>query len=125
VLPRILALNGVNNERSTFCRLGGKKIRDPMRGPFGSLTALLSKTYLKKRFPRRFLPSSGALTLIAFRVPVAASFSSKFEHRRKLLLDSSLAVSATDRWDALLVHFATEFAIRLDSATICSDNGTG
>jgi hypothetical protein len=44
-----------------------------MRGPFGSLTALLSKTYFKKRFPHRFLPSSGALTLIAFRVPVAAS----------------------------------------------------
>jgi len=45
-----------------------------MRGPFGSLIALLSKTYFKKRFPHRFLPSSGAPTLIAFRVPVAPSF---------------------------------------------------
>jgi hypothetical protein len=69
-----------------------------MRGPFGSLTALLSKTYLKKRFPHRFLPSSGALTLIAFRVPVATSSSSKFEHRRKFLLDSSLAAPATIAW---------------------------
>jgi hypothetical protein len=31
------------------------------------------QAYFKKRFPHRFLPSSGALTLVAFRVPVAAS----------------------------------------------------
>jgi hypothetical protein len=32
-----------------------------MRGPLGSLTAQLSKNQIKKRFPHRFLPSSGAL----------------------------------------------------------------
>jgi hypothetical protein len=37
------------------------KIRDPMRGPFGSLIAQLSKNGIKKRFPHRFLLSSGAL----------------------------------------------------------------
>jgi len=44
VLLRILALTAFNHERSTFCLARRQKIRDPMRGPFGSLTALLSKT---------------------------------------------------------------------------------
>jgi hypothetical protein len=41
-----------------------------MRGPLGSLIAQLSKNCFKKRFPRRFLLSSGALTHFARRVPV-------------------------------------------------------
>ena len=35
-----------------------------MRGPLGSLTAQLSKNQIKKRFPHRFLLSSGALRLL-------------------------------------------------------------
>jgi hypothetical protein len=41
-----------------------EKIRDPMRGPLGSLIAQLSKNCFKKRFPHRFLPSSGAPHLL-------------------------------------------------------------
>jgi hypothetical protein len=35
-----------------------------MRGPFGSLIAQAQQKCLKKRFPHRFLPSSGALDLL-------------------------------------------------------------
>jgi hypothetical protein len=47
-----------------------------MRGPLGSLTAQLSKNQIKKRFPHRFLPSSGALERVHAACQSAAPFFS-------------------------------------------------
>src|ERR1022692_967561 len=58
-----------------------QKIRDPMRGPFGSLICGSSaRTIPEKRFPDRFLPSSGASSPVACHMPVGTWWPSELQY---------------------------------------------
>jgi hypothetical protein len=65
-----------------------------MRGPFGSLIAQLSKNGIKKRFPHRFLLSSGALFTLHSACQVGTSGPVPLWNTSKPLLINNLAARA-------------------------------